>query len=182
MPYDSKIHHRQSIRAKGYDYSEPGGYFVTVCTKNKKCILSDIVEGKSKLSSYGDIIQMVWKDLPKCFPSISLDEWVVMPNHFHGVLIAEAQFIAPNNEKGAINRAPTLGDGVRAFKALTTYRVRKDLDSNFGWQRNYYDHIIRDDADLNRIRQYILDNPAQWELDEENPNRNENRKIHIFSA
>jgi putative transposase len=100
-----------------------------------------------------------------------------MPNHIHSILIVGAQFIAPsslrhnyhNAKSGAMNRAPTLGEIVRAYKAASTHIVRSTVNSDFAWQRNYYEHIIRDDESLNRIRQYIHDNAGRWEFDRENP-------------
>ena len=106
-----------------------------------------------------------------------MDEFIVMPNHIHGILIVGAQFIAPssvrhddhNAKQGAMNRAPTLGEIVRAYKAASTHIVRSTVNSNFAWQRNYYEHIIRNDDFLHRIREYIQNNPARWEYDRENP-------------
>jgi hypothetical protein len=112
-----------------------------------------------------------------------LDEFVVMPNHMHGIIIVGAPFMAPYGpgavnpgavnqgavNPGAINRAPTLGEIVRSFKALATRRIRQAGVTAFAWQRNYYEHIIRDEESLNRIREYIRNNPLQWALDRENP-------------
>jgi REP element-mobilizing transposase RayT len=96
-----------------------------------------------------------------------------MPNHVHGIIVVGAQFIAPSavadKNQGAINRAPTLGQIVRTYKASSTRHIRATANANFAWQRNYYEHVIRDEESLNRIRQYILDNPARWDSDRENP-------------
>ncbi len=175
MAYDSQKHHRQSIRAKGYDYSEPGGYFVTICTYDRQCILGEVSNGKTQLSSCDQFVQSAWNQLPRRFPDIALDECVIMPNHIHGIImVVGAQFIAPHPiglRKGAINRAPTLGEIIRTFKAASTRLIRQNGHFSFAWQRNYYDHIMRSDHDLARVRQYIADNSANWEMDEENPDR-----------
>ena len=118
------------------------------------------------------MVQAAWQELPSRFSNISLDAFVVMPNHIHGIILVGAQFIAPSDAKdrnlGAMNRAPTLGEIVRVYKAVSTRSVRQTV-SAFAWQRNYYEHIIRDEESLNRIRQYILDNPVWWSVDPENP-------------
>jgi putative transposase len=155
---------------KGYDYSEPSGYFVTICTRERRCLLREISEDKMILNDCGKMVETVWNELPLRFPTVKLDGYVVMPNHVHGIIILEqppvgAQFIAP---KGAINRVPTLGNIIRFFKACSSRQIRQKLSPLFGWQRNYFDHVIRNDEDLNRIRQYIIDNPLSWALDEEN--------------
>jgi len=102
----------------------------------------------------------------------SLDAFVVMPNHIHGIIQATAQSIAPSEaqdkNQGAINRAPTLGEIVRAYKASSTRLIRSTANANFAWQRNYYEHVIRDEDSLNRIRRYILENPERWAIDREN--------------
>ena len=109
---------------------------------------------------------------------MSLDSFVIMPNHIHGIIIVGAQFIAPASvphnhadtaDEGAMNRAPTLGEIVRSYKAVSTRLIRQTANADFAWQRNYYEHVVRSDESLNRIRQHILDNPLRWEIDRENP-------------
>jgi REP element-mobilizing transposase RayT len=181
---------------KGYDYHNAGAYFVTTCTKNRECILDDPIVNA--------IIHDVWYALPSWFPTIALDEFVVMPNHTHfvvwnhvGMPLAGVQnagnldggvgadftsapldrgkphpYIIPQPQK--INSAPALGDIVGAFKSLV-FKVYldwiKDNDPSRRakfWQANYYEHIVRNDRELNAIRQYIRDNPINWELDRDN--------------
>jgi len=204
MKYDPQKHHRRSIRLKGYDYRNAGAYFVTICTQNRECVLDDpIVNG---------IINDVWQALPLWFPTIELDEFVVMPNHTHfvvwnvgtplaGVLDGNADgnvgtsladVLCAQNANGVqntdggkprpyqilqpqkINLAPTLGDVVGAFKSLV-FKVYLDwIEINDPsrrakfWQRNYYEHIIRNDHELNAIRQYIIGNPINWKDDRDN--------------
>jgi len=173
-----EIHHRHSIRLKGYDYSQTGYYFVTICTRNREWVFSDVVDGKMKLSRIGQLVQIAWNDLLERFHNLELDEFAVMPNHVHGIIIiVEAGLALPN--QGAASSAPTkdistrLGDVVRAFKSVSAINVNRFL-SRLGvplWQRNYYEHIIRNEESLNRVREYIETNPLRWELDRENPHR-----------
>jgi len=210
MKYDPTKHHRRSIRLKGYDYHNAGAYFVTICTKNREFVLADPVVNA--------IVHDVWYALPSWFPTIELDEFVVMPNHTHfvvwnnvgtplagvldagvldagvldaGVLDADVHgggvgtplagvldggkprpYVIPQPQK--INTAPTLGDIVGAFKSLV-FKVYLDWikvndpsrRAKF-WQGNYYEHIIRNDRELNAIRQYIIDNPINWKMDRDN--------------
>ena len=192
--YDPTIHHRRFIRLRHYDYSQAGAYFVTVCTQDRLCWLGIIRDGEVFRSGSGHVVQAVWQGLPARFPTAELDQFIVMPNHIPGVIIVGAQFIAPSppeaapsrpeasdvdhtpvaRGEGVINHAPTLGEIVRTLKAASARLIRKDHVSEFAWQRNYYEHIIRDQADLLRIREYIADNPARWERDQlhpDNPSR-----------
>jgi len=150
-------------------------YFVTICTRNRDCLFGEVVGREMQLNDSGRIVTMVWEALPDPFSPASPAAFVIMPNHIHGILMVGAQFIAPqlirsdDFGKGAMNRAPTLGKLVRAYKAASTREIRKAANPDFAWQRNYYEHIIRDEPSLNRIQQYIVDNPARWAFDRENP-------------
>ena len=231
MTYNSQMHHRRSIRLRGYDYSQVGAYFVTVCTQDRTCLFGEVAGDQARLNEVGRFVQAEWDRLTDRFPTIELDTFVVMPNHVHGIVIisfADARSdsgvgaglvpappvstgISGVTEPGATTRvaptrpgddcvagdggrkpntgatvdlgvgtglvpAPILGDIVGAFKSLTTdlyiRGVRQSGWPGFRrrlWQRNYYEHIIRSDESLNWTRQYILDNPANWDTDEENP-------------
>jgi REP-associated tyrosine transposase len=195
--YNPEKHHRRSIRLAGYDYRQSGAYFVTIVTQNRICVFGDVTDEEIVLNDTGRISQASWIGLSSRFPTVSLDSFVVMPNHIHGIITVGARFIAPDSaqfiapdsdsvqfiapvsaphnhvgiaREGAMNRAPTLGEIVRAFKAASTRMIRQTANPSFAWQRNYYEHIIREEESLNRIRQYILENPARWEIDRENPN------------
>ena len=175
MKYDPARHRRRSIRLRGYDYSQAGAYFVTIVTRNRECLFGEVVEDLMRLNDAGRMVAQCWHELAAHFPHLELDEFVVMPNHVHGIITVGAPFMAPYGpgaiNQGAINRAPTgLGEIVRSFKAVATRRIRQAGVLAFAWQRNYYEHIIRDEASLNRIREYIANNPLQWELDRENQN------------
>jgi REP element-mobilizing transposase RayT len=154
----SKLPKRRSIRLPDYDYSQNNAYFVTICTKNGELdIDSDVIRG---------IIRKTWENLPSHYPSIILDEFVIMPNHVHGIIIIQ------NESVGAgLRPARKLSEIVRAFKSFSSREINKHIDSSGRsfWQRNYYEHVIRNDDDLYRTRKYIRENPLKWDLDEENP-------------
>ena len=175
MKYDPEKHCRRSIRLQGYDYSRPGAYFVTVCTRNRKCLFGEIIEGRMVLNDYGKVVAMAWDAIPRHFPDVEIDMFQIMPNHVHGIVVISAG-------RGTACRAPTmerfgkavygsLATIIRSFKSAVTKYIN-ELRNTPGaklWQRNYYDHIIRNEDELDRIRRYISDNPAKWKLDRENP-------------
>ena len=164
------MHHRRSIRLKWYDYSQKGAYFVTVCTH----------DGRPYFEEYPELRQIVTQrlqEIPDRFSGITLDESVIMPNHVHIIIIVGATLaVAPNNRAGA-RPAPTIGDIIGTFKSLCIQDWLKHIKQNnidaVGkfWQHNYYEHIIRDEQELNKIREYIINNPLKWSLDRENPYR-----------
>jgi len=174
MKYNQAKHNRRSIRLKGYDYSQTGAYFVTICTKGRACLFGEIAGGKMVLNDAGRIAADEWTKTALIRDEIQLDEWVVMPNHFHGIVwIRQTDGTGDTVRRGDRPVAPTgprprsLGALMAGFKSAVTKRVNK-LRQTPGeklWQRNYWEHIIRNDDELNRIRQYIIDNPAKWEMD-----------------
>ena len=167
---------RKSLRLSDYDYALPGAYFVTICTAERKNLLGFIEDDLMRKNTAGQIIQKMWEKIPIQYPDTKLDAFVIMPNHIHGIIIVGAQFIAPSftslsgkePDAGVMNHAPTLGSIIRSFKAKSARMIRQDFFPRFAWQRNYYEHVIRDDTSLNRIREYIGTNPLRWELDREN--------------
>jgi len=164
MQYDPDKHQRRSIRLKEYDYSQPGAYFVTICTRDRD-LLFDNPDINSAATD-------CWFAMPGHFPNITIDEFVVMPNHIHGILImsdVRVQNFEPlrNEYQHIIPRS--LGSVIRTYKSAVTTWCRNNNHDHFAWQRNYYEHIIRNETDLNNIRQYIMDNPTNWEADENNP-------------
>ena len=190
MPYNADIYHRHSLRLCKYDYSQAGAYFVTVCTHNKECLFGEIQDGVISLNDAGKIVHSVWDKLPISFPGIIPDEFIVMPNHCHGILLfAGAERALPRlnglpgssgpaempssktTRKGAASSAPTLGDVVRTFKSKSAVNVNRFLNRSARplWQRNYYEHIVRSEDELNIIRDYISQNAARWAVDDENP-------------
>lgn len=170
MQYNPEIHHRRSIRLKDYDYSQSGAYFVTVCTKDKECLLGEINNGNIKLNEAGKVAFTVWSELTNRYSSIELDEYIVMPNHFHGiVLFVGAGLALPDTHKaGAASSAPTLGDIMRVFKSISAIKINRliDRENRPLWQRNYYEHILRNEIELEKIREYIINNPLNWAEDE----------------
>jgi len=214
--YNPAIHHRRSIRLKGYDYSQAGLYFVTICVHNRQCVFGEIrtcgdCRGAinrapthrtptMQLNEYGKIAQMVWNELPQHYSNIQLGEFIVMPNHIHGIIEIRggvdgntdmgAGCRAGADCRGAINRAPTVDDAVddneiinggfarknnpmfydnlsriiRWFKGRITFECRKSMPY-FAWQRNYHEHIIRDQKSYETISEYIINNPQKWKND-----------------
>jgi putative transposase len=249
-------HNRHSLRLKGYDYSLPGAYFVTICTQNRECLFGDIVSGEMILNDAGKMIKNIWNNLPSFYLNIETDTMCIMPNHFHAIIkinpmsnhshaptkknhatngaeidsaptmndaVKTFKQNRAHNSKGAemkikkmcpmsnhshtptkknhvgadsisapdfdsapgtthttkgaeMESAPTLGDVVQTFKRYTTIEYIKMVKQNIlppfdkrVWQRNYYEYIIRDEDDYNRIHEYIENNPLKWELDSLNP-------------
>ena len=182
MVYNAEVHRRRSIRLRDYDYSHAGAYFVTICAWQRECLFGEVVDGEVRLNDAGWIVQKCWDDMPHHFSHVELDAFVLMPNHAHGIIVINgpvgARFIAPDYhdasvKQGAINRAPTLGTIIRGFKARCTYAINQQRN-NPGvpvWQRNYYERVIRDEAEWHAIRQYMIDNPIKWAEDENHPTR-----------
>lgn len=181
MPkYNPEKHHRHSIRYKGYDYSQAGAYFLTICTKDHACLCGDIIDGQLLLSDSGRMITTWWAEIENKFTNVKIDEFVVMPNHFHGIIIIVGAdlCVCPENddiEKGEHAGSP-LPRIVQWFKTMTTNEYIRNVKQNnwppFNgklWQRNYYDHVMRNEDELNRIREYIINNPLKWTEDENNP-------------
>jgi len=157
MKYDPRVHHRRSIRLQRYDYSQSGAYFVTICTQNRTMLLLPQV--------VREVVQSTWDGLPNRFRHIALDEFIIMPNHVHGIIM----FTEPDIELNAAR--PGLPAVVGAFKSISAIAANPLLGRSGMpfWQRNYYEHIIRSEEKINQIRQYILDNPAKWAEDPNNP-------------
>ena len=192
MKFDPQKHHRRSIRLKDYDYSQAGAYYVTINVQNRECLFGEIVNNEMILNEAGMMVIEQWLALLERFPNIELDVYQIMPNHFHGIIVIiepvgatlvvaqnmDAQnFVDSRNSRAGTRPAPTLGDMIGAFKSITTNEYIKGVDNKNWqqfykrlWQRNYYEHVIRDEKDLNRIRDYIQSNPMNWDEDEENPN------------
>ena len=189
--FDPKMHQRKSIRLKEWDYSQTGGYYVTIVTFRRAPLFGEVLNGEMHLNALGKIVQEEWFNSAKIRKEIHLfeDEFVVMPNHTHGIVWIDTTTVRPDavrldgirpnqgtgaNDRGAyhapLHRNPkSLGSFIAGFKASVTSRAGRELNSGNIWQRNYYEHILRDQADHERIAVYILDNPANWNNDDENP-------------
>jgi len=194
MTYDPKIHHRRSIRLQGYDYSQNGAYFITLCAQDRKPIFGKIVNGEMQLSQFGIIVRDEWLKTSEMRKNIEMDEFIVMPNHFHGIIVIDdggwarlemngaADLGTGTESTGTVHRAPTpaierfgkptsntIPTIIRGFKAAVTKQINT-IQINAGvynmperiWQKNYYEHVIRSEASLNKIREYIMSNPLNW--------------------
>jgi putative transposase len=221
MKYNPNIHHRRSIRLKGYDYSRAGAYFITICVKDRKCMFGNIENKKMILNEFGMIAYQEWEKLPERFTNMELDVFQIMPNHMHGIIVLNdvgatlavapdnnpvAQnddlvvpndnAVTPNNDPVAPNNKTiinvnddidgkratarvvptteikTVGDIAGAYKSLVANKCLEQFKLNHPgvlmgklWQRNYYEHIIRDEQSCHRISEYIINNPANWKDD-----------------
>ncbi|MFZ2096947.1 MAG: transposase [Anaerolineales bacterium] len=195
MRFDPRIHQRRSIRLKEYDYSQPGAYFVTLVTKGRLNLFGEIIEGEMKVNQYGKIVQLTWKDLPRYYSYITLEAFIVMPNHVHAIVIIDADATSRGGSsqtgesipvKSISGRLIKSEDGktrpydqrrhglpeiIRALKSYSARRINqvRHLSGETVWQRNYYEHIIRNQRELGQIRLYIMENPRQWAQDQEKP-------------
>ena len=219
MTYNPAIHHRRSIRLQDYDYSSAGAYFVTIRSWNRECLFGDVTDESVRLNDFGMVVDGCWRAISMHFPSVELDEFVIMPDHLHGIMVLVAPAINPGAMNrdvmnldamnldvmnlgamnrdimnldvmnlgvmnldamnrdvmnlGAMNRAPTttVGGIVRAFKARCTHGINEIRINPGGavWQRNYHERIIRNDRELNSIREYIVNNPQKWADASNNP-------------
>jgi REP element-mobilizing transposase RayT len=178
MGYDRGKHHRRSIRLPGYDYASVGAYFVTICVHGGECLLGGVLDGEMQLSEWGQVASESWQWLETQYPYVSLDAWTIMPNHLHGIIVMDGDLTAEGTGRGGSRTAPTaetkrkpLGRLIGAFKTVSTKRIDKlrDMPGVPFWQRNYWEHIIRNEDSLNRIRRYIEGNPARWAEDQLHP-------------
>ncbi len=218
MGFDPEKYRRRSIRLKGYDYRTPGAYFVTLCTRDRACLFGEVVDGEMRLNEWGEIARRNWLAIPEHFPHVELDEFVMMPNHVHGIIwivgdddvVVGATHASPLQQSASPLQRPeppvhpqsqpasplqqsapplrlpshqpteprgpkpgSVGAIIGSFKSATARHIN-EFRGTPGvpvWQRNYYEHVIRNEESLNRIRQYILANPLCWHTDRENPNR-----------
>ncbi len=194
MLYKADKHHRRSLRLSGYDYTQVGAYFVTVCTQDRASIFGEVINEEMQLNQAGPMVDRWWKELEQKFPNVITDTHIVMPNHFHGIVILkDGKQPVPNagadlcvcpgrhtepvlsENQGAHTGAP-LPRIVQWFKTMTTNEYIRGVNHlNWPtfqrrlWQRNYYERVIRTDRELDATRQYIIDNPAKWAEDRENP-------------
>ncbi|NJN56725.1 MAG: transposase [Leptolyngbyaceae cyanobacterium SL_5_9] len=173
MKYNLDKHHRRSIRLQGYDYSSPGAYFITVCTHQRECLFGEITDGEMRLNELGQIAANVYLWLAMQYSYVHLDAWVVMPNHLHGILVLTdpCRGVSRNAPTEDATTRKSLGRLIGAFKTVSTKRINlmRDTSGSVVWQRNYYEHIIRNEKSLHYIRQYIHHNPVSWQQDQLHP-------------
>ncbi len=191
MTFNPDIHHRNSIRLQSYDYRAAGAYFVTICSFQKEPILAGITAGEAQLTTLGNVVHECWNEIPQHFPNIELDMFVVMPNHLHAIFMIHepvgATHASPDDETTDKTRARhasplqksgppkrSIGAIVGSFKSSCTKRINelRDTPGLPVWQRNYHERVIRNDEELHALRDYIRNNPAQWEVDSEHPAHN----------
>ena len=179
---------KKSPRLDDFDYADPGYYFVTICTKNKIHYFGDIHDYKMTLNNIGQITNDIWQSIPGHYPNVSLNEYIIMPNHIHGIIIIKENAedrnvgtghcpVQSQRERVALKRTgrcpvPTkknyglLSKIINAFKNLVLKEIKnQNINCNFSWQRSFYDHVIRGEKGLKQIRDYINNNPVKWQLD-----------------
>jgi putative transposase len=171
--------HRKSIRLREYDYSLPGEYFITICAHNRECIFGNIIQEEMMLSTEGMIIQRCWGEIPKHFLNVQLDEYIIMPNHIHGIIILTEPMVGTRQAvslreqfaKPVRGSIPTI---VRSFKSAATKRIHEICNKRSSpiWQSRFFDRIIRNDRELNNINDYILNNVFQWTVEKGDPDNN----------
>jgi REP element-mobilizing transposase RayT len=185
MGYRPDRHHRRSIRLAGYDYAAGGAYFVTICTAGKECLFGKVIDGRIALSSFGEIVWEEWHGSANVRRELELGPFVVMPNHVHGIvtIVGDGHVVgatggrprvgAPSESRASAARPygpsqRSVGSFVAGFKSAVTRRVNalRQTPSAPIWQRNYYEHIVRDEDDYFRIAEYIENNPRGWPEDD----------------
>lgn len=196
MAYNPNIHHRRSIRLKGYDYSQAGLYFITICCQDRKCLYGEVIDGTMILNKFGEIALAEWNNTAEIRTNCRIYESIIMPNHMHGI-IEITQKIGEEKEIGKFESpSHSIGSIIRGYKIATIKKIKeiiqesstgelqfapteiaptgiaptgiaqiiKSLDYKI-WQRNYWEHIIRDENAYNRIAEYIINNPSNWDND-----------------
>lgn len=187
MKYDPNIHHRRTIRLKGYDYNQNGVYFITICLQDRKCLFGKIIDDKCRGERFfapteaGQIAKQCWLEIPQHYPNVILNDFIIMPNHIHGILVINndilpvhddwAKNLSPVHDDRAKDFSPlrgpsrTIGAIVRGYKIGVTKWFRQNTDIYDAWQRNYYEHIIRNEKSMEKIREYVINNYYTWEKD-----------------
>ncbi|HXX35432.1 MAG TPA: transposase [Thermodesulfobacteriota bacterium] len=171
---------RKPIRLRNYDYSHSGYYFVTVCTQHRKEWFGKVRNGQMELNIFGEIAEDLWTEIPGHFGYVRVDEFAVMPNHVHGVLIIERDLVGNAYMRSHQGNASMhslhdktkmlLSKVVQQYKASVTRRINSSgTDDRFVWQKSFYDHIVRSEKSLGLIREYIQNNLLKWDSDRENP-------------
>jgi putative transposase len=198
--FDPIKHRRRSIRLNGYDYASEGAYFITMVTQGRQCFFGEIVDGEMHLTKYGEIVRKWWNEIPIHFTNVETGAFVIMPNRVHGNIFIinerRGEVISPHNnpnnalfrnqeiteipsEETPPFRKPTLGQIIAYFKYQSTKemnRIETQTAITKFWQRNYYEHIIRNEKELQQKTDYILDNPLRWKDDLENPTNTKTNK------
>ena len=177
--FNSQKHHRHSIRLPNYDYAQPGAYFITIVTYQRTLLFGNIVNEEMQLNNFGKIVDECWRAIPDHFPNVELRAYIIMPNHIHGIIMINdhGATMSSSSSVGARHASPlphgvkshSIGAIVGSFKSTVTRRIGREFNSTGIWQRNYYEHIIRNEKDLQNKTNYIEANPMLWNVDNENP-------------
>ena len=170
--------YRKTTRLPDFDYSAPANYYVTICAYQNRCLFGKVIDRSVILSPVGLIIQREWLATPGIRPDVILDEFCIMPNHVHLVFKSGEESRAVQSKSGLTRAARSLGSLIGQFKSTVTKCVREMVGSaRFTvWQDGFYDHVVRDTKDLERIRRYVRSNPERWQFDRENPSENPSMK------
>ena len=174
MNYSPTEHHRRTIRLKGYDYSQNGAYFITICSHNRKQLFGEINNDEMSLNQYGAIVRDEWMRSSYIRSEIILDEFIIMPNHLHGIVFIRNvekthdfldEIDQSNNFSGL--KAKSISSFIAGFKSIVTKKINiiRKTDGASVWQRNYHEHIIRNEIALEKLREYVVHNPLTWEKD-----------------
>jgi putative transposase len=184
MPYDPQQHHRRSVRLKGYDYTQPGVYYITICTNRRQCIFGDVIDGQMRLNFLGYLAHICWLDIPNHFSRFQLDTFVIMPDHVHGLLaivnntpLKTKHGLVPTPEQLGQPVRGSIPTAIRSYKGAVTRFIHKLCETPEVpvWQDGFHESIIRDEKTLNCKREYIINNPQRWG---DNPQKLEHQKSH----
>ena len=194
MKYNPQIHHRRSIRLTEYDYSQPGAYFITICTYKKQPWFGEIHHSQMHLNQLGKLVAQEWLRTPEIRPEVILDEWIIMPNHLHGIIIITDAVLAhqcvsdnpsslEQSESSRFSRQSySIPSIIAGFKSATTKRIneRRGTPKQPLWQRNYYESVVRNFDKLDGVRKYIRNNPFNWYQDSENQRKNSRVDVSLW--
>ena len=175
--HNPNTRNRRSIRLTGYEYRQAGAYFVTICTHNRAPLFGEIQGDEMRLNDVGKIAEKVWQGIPDHFDNVDIDAYIVMPNHVHGIITITHTHVGARHasplQRPHQSSKRSLGTIVGSYKSAVTKQInqRRGTPGSPVWQRNYYEHIIRNESALHDIRHYIIHNPAKWAEDTENPER-----------
>lgn len=184
MRFDPSKHHRRSIRLKEFDYAQPGAYFITIVTCQRECLFGEIVNEGMVLNEFGKIADDCWSVIPEHFPNVELGVYVVMPKHVHGIIVITdgrgtaksfssvgARHVSPLQKPSTPHgfKRGSVGAIVASFKSAVTRRIGREHNAAGIWQRNYYERVIRDEKEWDKIHRHIESNPSNWADDDENP-------------
>ena len=172
VPYHKIMKYRKQNRLSNYDYSQNGMFFITICTQNKKCYFGEIANDKMILNDFGEIADKLWREIPNHNKNVKLDEFIIMPNHIHGII--EIINVVDGHDRPLHSRsAQTIPLVIGGYKSAVTKTLNQQSPQNtFKWQRSFYDHVIRKNESLNKIREYIMINPQERNKDKYNPTIN----------